>query len=675
MHPCLKLPPLSQQEPVTDILHGVPVTDAYRWLEDQNSPRTRAWIEEQTRYARSYLDAIRGRDRIRERIREFLAVETHDSLQKAGNRYFFRKRLPDQEQGSIYVRDGLNGNDRLLIDPAARGTGKYTSVKPLRVSPDRQLLLYEVKEGGERTGTFELLDIETLVKLPDILPRGLLRGFVFAPDSRSFYYVHEPVAPACPPRNGVYHHVLGTPLSEDREVFCLAAHPELRLFLFRGEKCFGIFVQRLCEKAYTDFYIYSFAEGSRPEPVVLNAHYVFEPILVNEQIFAMTDRHAPNLKIVEVCSRGDAEPIFREIVPESDAPIRQWAVARRRIFVSYVKQTRTAVRVHDFSGELVQELPVEEGETVRLIGPVCSEELHVESESFTQPVTIWRYDSRTNTRTMWAKRNAPSGPANYRQEQVWYTSKDGTRIPMFLVGRDRARRASPTIMTSYGGYGLSMTPRFSVLTAILIEYGCVFALPNIRGGSEFGIEWHNSAKRRNRQKAYDDFLCAAEFLIETGRTTPAQLAIFGGSNSGLLVGAALTQRPDLFRAAVCIAPLLDMLRYHLFDDARAWKEEFGTSADPDDFAALANYSPYHQVKNSVSYPGTLIVSGDADTNCNALHARKMAARLQEANVSPYPILLDYSPYRGHSPVLPLSERVRALTDRVAFLFDQLQLEV
>jgi prolyl oligopeptidase len=675
MHPCLNLPPHSEQEPVTEILHGVPVTDPYRWLEDQDSPRTRVWIEEQTRYARHYLDSIPGRDHIRERIREFLAVETYDSLQKAGNRYFFRKRLPDQEQGSIYVRDGLNGNDRVLIDPAARGTGKYTSVKPLRVSPDRQLLLYEVKEGGERTGTFELLDIETLVKLPDILPRGLLRGFVFAPDSRSFYYVHEPVAPACPPRNAVYHHVLGTPLSEDREVFCLAAHPELRLFLFRGEKCFGIFVQRLCEKTYTDFYIYSFAEGSRPEPVVLNVHYVFEPILVNDQIFAMTDRHAPNLKIVEVCSRGDAEPIFREIVPETDVPIRQWAVARRRIFVSYVKQTRTAVRVHDFSGELVQELPVEEGETVRLIGPVCSEELCVESESFTQPVTIWRYDSRTNNRTLWAKRNAPFDPANYRQEHVWYTSKDGTCIPMFLVGRDRVRRASPTIMTSYGGYGLSMTPRFSVLTAILIEYGCVFALPNIRGGSEFGIEWHNSAKRRNRQKAYDDFLCAAEFLIETGRTTPAQLAIFGGSNSGLLVGAALTQRPDLFRAAVCIAPLLDMLRYHLFDDARAWKEEFGTSADPDDFAALANYSPYHQVKNSVSYPGTLIVSGDADTNCNALHARKMAARLQEANASPYPILLDYSPYRGHSPVLPLSERVRALTDRVAFLFDQLQLEV
>jgi prolyl oligopeptidase len=220
-----------------------------------------------------------------------------------------------------------------------------------------------------------------------------------------------------------------------------------------------------------------------------------------------------------------------------------------------------------------------------------------------------------------------------------------------------------------------MTPQFSVLVALLVEQGCVFALPNIRGGSEFGPEWHDAAKRRNRQTAFDDFLAGAEWLIRTDRTNSETLAIFGGSNSGLLVGAALTQRPELFRAVICMVPLLDMLRYHLFDNARVWKEEFGTADDCEDFAALAKYSPYHRIVDGVPYPAVMFVSGDADRNCNPMHARKMTARLQEANASGHPIFLDYSPFRGHSPVLPLSERIHALTDRIAFLCDQLGISV
>jgi prolyl oligopeptidase len=230
-------------------------------------------------------------------------------------------------------------------------------------------------------------------------------------------------------------------------------------------------------------------------------------------------------------------------------------------------------------------------------------------------------------------------------------------------------------MTSYGGFGASATPQFSVFVAYLVEHGCLFALPSIRGGAEFGARWHHQAKRRNRQTAYDDFLCAAEWLIASGRTTPERLAIFGGSNSGLLVGVALTQRPELFRAAVAIAPIMDMLRYHLFDQSHVWKDEFGTAEDAADFAALASYSPYHHVREAQAYPASMIVSGDADTSCNPLHARKMTARLQAATSSTYPVILDYSEFRGHSPVLPLSARIEALTDRMAFLSEQLQLAV
>ncbi len=678
MHQLMMIPPHSTLEPVTEVFHGVPVTDPYRWLEDQDSPRTRAWIEEQTRYARTYLDSIPGREHIRERIREFLAVETYDSLQKVGSCYFFRKRLPDQEQPCIYMREGADGEDQLLIDPAERGAGRYTAVKPLRVSPDGRLLLYEVKEGGERTGTFELLEIETRKRLPDLLPCGYLRGFAFAPDGRSFYYVHEALHAKRPFYRAAYQHVLGTSSRQDREIFFAGEDEKIRLSLFSESKRLVFFVYRFLEKTLTDIYLKRFEGEGPPEPIARKIDYSLALHLVEERIVAITDRGAPNRRIVEIRLRDNGEHEWIDIVPESDIPISDWHVVGDRMFVCYTKEMTHRVFLFDLSGEQLGEMPIRSNETLRIIGGSPeTDELLFETESFAEPICIFRYSAKSNQRDLWAKRNIPFDPASYSHSQIWYLSKDGTRIPMYLVGRREVleRGASPTIMTSYGGYGVSMRPQFSIFVTFLMERGCLFALPNIRGGSEFGVEWHNAAKRRNRQTAYDDFLCAAEWLLKSGRTAPGKLAIFGGSNSGLLVGAALTQRPDLFRAVVCMVPMLDMLRYHLFDNAHVWKDEFGTADDADDFPVLAKYSPYHQVRQGAAYPATMIVSGDADRNCNPLHARKMTARLQAANVSEHPIFLDYNKFRGHSPVLPLGERVEALTDRMAFLCEQLQLPV
>jgi prolyl oligopeptidase len=671
-------PPHSHFEEVTDFLHGIPVADPYRWLEDQDSPRTRAWIAEQTRYARSYLDAIPSRELIRRRIRELLAVETYDSLQKTGNRYFFRKRLADQEQHCIYMRNGADGEDQLLIDPLERGTGKYTAVKPLRLSADGRLLLYEVKEGGERTGTFEILEIETRKRLPDRLPCGYLRGFAFTPDGKSIYYVHEAADAKRPFYRAAYHHVLGTPFSEDQEIFFAGEDEKIRLSLFSDSKRLVFLVYRFLEKTLTDIYLRSFDGTGLAEPIFLGIDYSLGLRLLDDRIFAVTDRDAPNRRIVEIRLRDDGQHEWIDIVPETDTPINNWLVVGDRIFISCMREMTHQIRIFDFSGKALGELPIRSDQTLRMVGgSPDSDELLLETESFTEPIGIFRYSANRNNRTLWTKRSVPFEPVDYGHSRIWYMSKDGTRVPMYLVGRRDvlAGTSNPTIMTSYGGYGASMTPQFSIFVAFLMERGCLFALPNIRGGSEFGVEWHNAAKRCNRQTAYDDFLSAAEWLIKTGRTSPGKLAIFGGSNSGLLVGAALTQRPDLFRAVVCMAPMLDMLRYHLFDNAHVWKDEFGTADDPDDFATLAKYSPYHQVRQGVAYPATMIVSGDADRNCNPLHARKMTARLQTANASEHPIFLDYNKFRGHSPVLPLSERIDALTDRMAFLCDQLQLPV
>jgi len=671
-------PPCSPVEPVTEVLHGVTVTDPYRWLEDQESAQTRGWIEGQTKYARAYLDSIPGRERIRERIRELLDVEIYDSVQNVGQRYFFRKRLPGQEQPCIYLRKGPDGEDRLLIDPAERGSGKHTAVKPLRISLDGRLLLYEVKEGGERTGIFELLDIQTRKILPDVLSRGYLRGFAFAPDSRSFYYVHEAIT-AKPQRRAVYYHVLGTRSDDDKQIFFAGDGDKLRLSIVPGRERLGFLVHRFLDKPYTDFYLWRFGSEAPPTLVIENAGYKFGPLLMKDgRILAVTDRDAPNSRIVRLRLREGLEPEFVDVIPATDVPILNLAVTESRIFVRYTREIKTQIAAFDLFGKPLGELPIDKSDTVRFAGGSLDEdELFFERESFTKPIQIYRYSSQTGETKLWAERRVPFDAQGFSHTQVWFTAKDGTRIPMFLVGHHDVLESGqhPAIMTSYGGYGVSMTPQFSVFVAFLLERGCLFALPNIRGGSEFGVEWHDAAKRRNRQTAFDDFLCAAEWLINTGRTSPHRLAIFGGSNSGLLVGAALTQRPDLFRAVVCMVPMLDMLRYHLFDNAHIWRDEFGTADDAEDFSVLAKYSPYHQVRQGTVYPATMFVSGDADRNCNPLHARKMTARLQAANASEHPICLDYSKHRGHSPVLPLSERIEALTDRMAFLCDQLQLPV
>jgi prolyl oligopeptidase len=668
-------PPHTPVEAVTEIFHGVSVTDPYRWLEDQNSSRTREWLGAQSLYARSYLDTIPGRERIRRRVEELLDVEIYDSVQRVGTRYFFRKRLPGQEQPCIFCRDRIDSKDQLLVDPAERGTGKFTAVRPLRVSADGRFLLYEVKQGGERSGAYELLEIATRRVLRDALPRGYLRGFAFGRDSRCFYYVHEPADAKPFSARGVFLHPLGTEFNTDREVFRDRKDGCLRIHIAPGEGQIGILACRCLDQTYTDFYRLSFDGDGPPELVIADATYKFGPVLLRSgRILAITDLDAPNFRIVEVQKRADGRPKFIELVASSDAIIQNWLATEERIFVSYLKDLRTTIEIFDSRGNQIEHLPFEQSETVSIIGASeRGDELLVERESFTHPIRIESHSIENKTIRLWADRKVPFDSHDFAHSQVRFHGKDGTQIPMFLAGRrDLLETGSqPVIMTSYGGYGVSLTPQFSVFVAFMLEHGCLFALPNIRGGSEFGVAWHNAAKRHHRQTAFDDFLSAAEWLIQSGRADPKRLAIFGGSNSGLLVGAAMTQRPDLFRAVVCMVPVLDMVRYHLFDGAEIWKEEFGTAEEPADFAALFDYSPYHRVRDGVEYPATMIVSGDADQNCNALHARKMTARLQAANRSRRPILLDYSPQRGHSAVLPLSMRTTALADRMAFLCDQL----
>lgn len=362
-------PPYSPIEPVTEILHGITITDPYRWLEEQDSPRTRDWLRAQNDYARSYLESIPGRDRIRQRVEELIDVETYDSVQKIGQRYFFRKRLRGQEQFCIYCRDGANGNDQLLVDAAARCTGPYTAVKPLCVSPDGRLLLYEVKQGGERTGIFEILDIASRTALPDVLARGFLRGLAFAPDSRSFYYVHEPSSNRPPYHRAAYQHVLGTNFEHDKQIFHAGEGQQLRLQIVPGTKSLGFLVLHFEDPVRTDFFLWPIGSSYPPEPVFQRAQFKFGPLLLqDDRIVAITDRSAPNFRIVKVKLRVNQEPEFFDVVPQSDAVIQSWAVANEKIFVSYIRNLKSEVESFDLEGNQVGPLPLESDQTIRLIG-------------------------------------------------------------------------------------------------------------------------------------------------------------------------------------------------------------------------------------------------------------------------------------------------------------------
>lgn len=424
MPPLAESPPHTPTEPVTEILHGTIISDPFRWLEDQDSAPTRKWITEQTRYARSYLDGIPNRSLVEERIREFLDIETYDSLQKVGTRYFFRKRLREQEQPCIYLREGANGDDQLLVDPALRETGCHTAVKPVSVSRSGRFLLYEIKQGGERCGTVEILDIETRRPLADMLPQGLLHGFAFSPDEKSFYYAHETLAAQTVSHASVYHHVIGTQITEDRELLCIKEKNNVRLSLISDATRLGILVYRFHAQTLVDFYVKAFTHDANAEVVVADAKCSFFPFFVLGRILALTDLDAPNRRIVEV-RPTDGQLNWLDIIPEAQSCINQCVVMGERIFVRYNQQTKTKVYVFDLSGHIRGEIPIRDDETARIVpGQPYSDELFLEHESFTEPIGIFGYSVATGKHTLWARRNIRFDAANYDHIQVQFTARD-----------------------------------------------------------------------------------------------------------------------------------------------------------------------------------------------------------------------------------------------------------
>jgi prolyl oligopeptidase len=657
--------------PVEETIHDVVVRDPYRWLEDRSFPETEEWIREQQRQCDAYFAECKDMDAIRERVRAYLDVEVVDQPVRMGDRYFYRRRSPGEEQACIYVRDVITGVERLLLDPSPNG--RFASIGIHRIATDGSLLAYERRYGGEDKKSIHIVDVETGAKLPDHIGRGYARGFTFTQHWHGFFYCQET-------SEAVVEHTIRLHLFhesvEDQVVFRAARSNGSRLVLTADEVHLGaIWVREVNGDMVEDFWIARQEDPMHWHQVFSDRPLPFSPILKNGKIFAICQEDAPNQKLIELSQDGET---LRTVVPEHKGILRELVFGRDTIYALFLSEMQFELKCWSLEGNTHPDIVLPCDGTVHLLSNHGGDSsLFLTHESFAQPPILFEYVADNHRLSVWNTRTPIQRLRDYVVRHESYPAIDGTSIPITIVSGSDVPTTSPrpAIMTSYGGFGVSMTPQFSVLIAILLEMGAVFALPHIRGGGEFGKVWHEAARGRFRQVAFDDFLSAAEWLCAERITSPAQLAIFGGSNSGLLVGAAMTQRPDLFQAVLCIAPLLDMVRYESFDEAVKWRREYGTVDDPKQFAAIYAYSPYHHVEANTNYPSVLFVSGDRDDRCNPAHVRKMAARLEESTKQQRPIVVDYSEERGHSPALPLSVRVNALGRRIAFLSRELNLPI
>ena len=675
-------PPPTPIEPITEVLHGIEITDPYRWLEDQNSPRTRQWLEEQAAYTRAYFDAIPDRERIRTRVKELLALkEVISEPWNVGDRYFFLKRPEDREQPVIVMRSRLSGPETILVDPAHRGCGDSVAVSIVTVSADGRFLAYSVRKGGTDHSAVEILDVESRTVLPDRLPEGFCSGFTFSPDSTGFYYSHRGLHDPRPNYRKALWHRLGSDLAQDQETFVAGNKPQLSLGILSCQETnqLAYLVCVTGKSPRTSVYLQSMAsEPSEARLVVEEIKGCFVPFFVRGQLFAYTDFAAPNFRIVQIDSEHADPANWPDIVPESSSRIQQFAVAGNQVFIIRVDHFSTTVDVFDIDGRQKESAAFPACGTIDLLNRTnATGKLFYSHTSISDPAAVCCYDTRGREAIPWSEVYSQVGLPAIAVEETAYTSTDGTSVPLFLAARKDLLRSGPlpTFLTGYGGFGSCVTPRFTAFGTFLMEQGFLFAVPALRGGSELGEQWHRAGKSENRQNSFDDFVAAAEYLIHERRSISGRIAIGGGSNAGLLVGAAITQRPDLFRAAICLGPLLDMARYHLFDFAAGWAGEYGSPEDEQDFKILLSYSPYHRVRDGVEYPAVLFISGDADTRCNPMHARKMTARLQAATSSNNPILLDYRSTWGHTAVQPYSIGIEAVTNRLAFTCHELNVDI
>lgn len=667
-------PPETKAVETKEMLHGTEIVDPYRWLEDQNSPETRTWIDAQNSYTMSLLSQVTGREALKQRLAAFMKIDAMGPPFVRNGRYFVYKRSADQDQFVLYLRRGLQGKDEVLIDPLKMSPDHTVTISANSITEDGKLLGYSVRHGGEDEVTPHLFDVDARKDLSDSLPKARYNSISISNDKTTVYYVRLMKEG---PR--LFVHKIGSDPGGDAEIFGNGYGPDKIL----GCNLSNSNHYLLCVVSYgsaslrTDVYLQDLRKKGPFAPIVNDVSAAFFPRFAGDRLFLRTNWNAPRWRLMEVELLHPSRDQWREVIPESDSVLDSFSAVGGKLAVELVHNVISRVKIFDTNGKFIREItPPTIGSLSNLNGRWESNEAFYSFSSFHVPSTFYRYDVASGKQSVWYQYKVPIQMDQYEVEQVWYNSKDGTKIPMFLAHRKGIKLdgSNPVLLSGYGGFDVSETPYFSAFVASWMAGGGVYALPNLRGGGEFGEDWHRAGMLEKKQNVFDDFISAAEWLIQNHYTTPALLGITGGSNGGLLVGAAITQRADLFGVAICRFPLLDMLRYQQFLVGKYWVPEYGSAENPEQFKYLLAYSPYHHVKAGTAYPPVLFVSGDSDTRVAPLHARKMTALLQASSSSGKPVLLHYDTTSGHSGGTPLSKQIEDSTDELAFLYWQLGLK-
>ena len=674
-------PPGTARDPVVDTLHGVAFTDDYRWLEDQESPETRAWIAEQNAYAERIVGDTPLRAELAGRLRELMNVSGAVFPRRSGDYEYFSFRKPDREVAAIYRRpvpeepeDGpmdLTGDFEVVIDPLDIHPDGTTSVSIRDFSPDGNLMIYAIRDGGQDELEIRVRDLTTGEDLPDRLPNFLYGGTSFNPDGTGFYYVSRSRETG----GRVRLHMLGTDMSEDSELFGEGHGPEKFVGFSRAGHYMVYTVQH--GWARTDVYLQDLRSGAEPQPIAVGEPARFRTRFVEGELFLLTNLDAPRNRVVAVDPEAPDPANWREVLPEGDDLLTGYQIMGRDIYADYLHNVSSRIVRYDMDGAMTGEIPVPEHHVATLRSWREGSAL-LTLTSLITPSHIVKIDLETMETEDWRPSAVPFDGADYQISQNWYISADGTEAPMYVAHRKGLDPAgdTPTLLYGYGGFNSNTLPRFDARAAAWMERGGVYAIATLRGGGEFGETWHRAGMLENKPNVFDDFIAAAEWLIDNGYTNSDRLAIRGVSNGGLLVGSALTKRPDLYRAVFCGLPDLDMVRFNQFTHANNMPAllEYGNAAVAAEFEVLRTFSPYQNVRDGVDYPAVMLTQGDLDTRVPPLQARKMAARLQAATGSGLPVILDYDPRTGHAGGRTFSRNVRNTAMELAFLLGQLGVE-
>ncbi|MEZ6126691.1 MAG: prolyl oligopeptidase family serine peptidase [Planctomycetaceae bacterium] len=695
--PLLLVPATAQEKPLmypqtrtidhVDNYHGTDIADPYRWLEDdvRQSKDVAAWVETQNQLTFDYLKKIPGRDAIEKRITELWNYEKISAPFKAGGRYYFFRNDGLQNQSVLLMQQTLADEPQVLIDPNSWSADGTVALSDAEFSDDGRYVAYGIQDGGSDWRTWRIMEIESRKVLDDELKWIKFSSISWTPDSKGFFYsrYNEPQEGATFQslnlNQKVFYHIVGTPQSEDVLIYERPDNPDWGFGAQVTED--GHYLILTIWKGTDDRYRIVVKDLSQADaqPTDLIDNFDFEYTFVGNQnstLYFQTNLSAPLKRIIAIDLQQPAQQHWREIVPETEFTLSSAGLVGNHIIGHYLKDAQTLIRLHRLDGTFVRDVELPGiGTASGFGGRQTDTETFYSFSSFATPPGNYRYDIETGASTLLRRADVKFNPDDYETRQVFFTSKDGTRVPMFISHRKglALNGNQPTLLYGYGGFNISLTPSFSVSRLAWMEMGGVFALANLRGGGEYGEKWHKAGTKLSKQNVFDDFIAAAEWLIDNKYTSSKKLAIQGGSNGGLLVGACLTQRPDLYAACLPAVGVMDMLRFHQFTAGRFWVDDYGSADNAEEFKALSAYSPYHNLKPGTHYPATLITTADTDDRVVPGHSFKFAARLQSCQAGPSPTLIRIETRAGHGAGKPTAKVIEEVADQWAFLAKNLQM--